>query len=126
MDIATLNQIARINYGLDLANNTSTIPNLIFGNYGPLWYRGLVKDDAYYSKAETKEVNEFLAYYQSSKIVIGHSVVNDISLDYDGNVIRIDVNHPDNISNKEKSNALFVENNVIYKVDIMGNKIALN
>ncbi len=122
IDIESLNKIAKDNYGLDLENNTLTIPNLIFGSFGPLWYRGLVKDTEDYLKASMNEVNSFLDYYESEKVIIGHSIVEDISTDYDGKVIRIDLHYPDTENSTEESKALLIEDDVLYKVDVLGAK----
>ncbi len=120
-----INQIAQLNYGLDLDNDILTIPNLIFGRYGILWYRGLVTDYKYYSKATIEEVNNLLEYYQSAKVVVGHSIVDDISTDYNGKVVRIDIEHPGKKKSVKESKALLIENGILYKADNTGKKIEI-
>ena len=120
-----INEIAQANYGIDLHNDISTIPNLLFGRYGPLWYRGLVKDDNYYSKASEFDVTKMLEYYDSDRIIIGHCIVDDISTDYNGKVVRIDLHHPENENSDEISKALLIEKGILYKVDNTGKKIEI-
>ncbi len=124
LSLEKINQIAQTNYGVDLDNDILTIPNLIFGRYGILWYRGLVTDYKYYPKATIQEVNNLLEYYQSAKVVVGHTIVDDISTDYNGKVVRIDIEHPGKNSGQE-SKALLIENGILYKADITGKKIEI-
>lgn len=120
-----LNSIARDYYGYDLENNNSTIQNLIFSSFGPLWYRGLVKPSSNYEKASANEVNSFLDYYSAEKIVIGHCIVNDISTDYDGKVVRIDLEHPDSGNSNLESKALLIENGTLYAVNDKAERIKI-
>lgn len=113
------------NYGINLENDTLTIPNLLLGRYGIVWYRGLARDYKYYPKASMQDVNNFLEFYEADKVIIGHTIVDDISSDYDGKVFRIDIHHPTDANAKEISKALLIEKNKFYKVDIQGNKIRI-
>ena len=115
--LSSINGIAREYYGQDLENNTETLPNLIFGSYGPLWYRGLVKASSDYEKASLSEVNQFLDYYQAEKVVVGHCIVSNISTDFDGRVVRIDLEHPDSQNSNLESYALLIENGNLYAVN---------
>ena len=125
LSLNIINEIAQSNYGLNLENDTLTIPNLLFGRFGPLWYRGLVIDYKYYSKAQINEVNNFLEYYHSKKVVIGHTIVDDISTEYNSKVVRIDLHHPVDINSEEESKALIIENEILYKVDNAGGKFEI-
>lgn len=92
LTIPEMNQIAQKNYDkqrTDLTNKAK----LLFGRYGPLWYRGLVRDYKYYDKLPESSVDEILSFYAAKNIIVGHNVVEDISTDYNGKVIRIDVDH---------------------------------
>jgi len=126
LDLDKINRIAQNNYGIDFSSkDTSTIAGLIFGSYGLLWYRGLVTDYKYYPKSTTNQVDQFLEYYNSKRIIIGHCVVDDISTDYEGKVVRIDLHHPVNGNTHEESFALLIENDKLYKVNIEGEKIEI-
>ncbi len=122
LSLADINQVARTNFGADLENDTLTVPNFIFGRFGPLWYRGLVKDYKYYPKATINEVNNLLEYYESERVVVGHTIVDEISTDYNGKVVRTDLIHPVDINSPEVSKALLIEGETLYKVDDTGKK----
>ena len=125
MSLTDMNQLAQSNYGLDSDSDTLIMPDLLFGRYGPLWYRGLITDYRYYPKATIIEVNDFLEFYDSEKVVIGHTIVDDISTEYNGKVVRIDLHHPVDINSTEESKALLIENGIFYKVDNTGKKIEI-
>jgi hypothetical protein len=59
--------------------------------YGPYWYRGLVRNEV----AE-HEMKTIMGWCQASQIVVGHTLVNDISLMYGGRVIAMDLMHETN------------------------------
>ncbi len=122
LELEEINKIAQSNYGKRFDNDTLTTANLLFGRYGPLWYRGLVTDYRYYPKASLEKVNSFLEFYSSEKIVIGHTIIDDISTDYNDKVIRIDLYHPENKNSDVESKALLIENGIFYKVNIKGEK----
>ena len=46
--------------------------DFLLGRKGPLWYRGLVRDYNY-PKATQQELEQVLAYYNASHMVVGHS-----------------------------------------------------
>lgn len=98
--------------------------NFLLGRKGPLWYRGMVIDYKHYDKASSDEVSAVLKHYNAEKMVIGHTVVDDISTDYDGRLIRVDVKH-----GKEKTSGatkgLLIENGKEYTIDDLGVKSAL-
>lgn len=125
IELKEINQIAQSNYGVEFENDTLTKANLLFGRYGPLWYRGLVTDYKYYPKASQEEVNHFLDFYQSEKVVIGHTIIEVISTDYNGKVIKIDLHHPEDAESDIESQALLIEDGVFYKVNIHGDKFEI-
>ena len=98
--------------------------NFLHGRRGPLWYRGMVIDYKYHDKATSAEVTAVLNQYSAEKLVIGHTVVDDISKDYDGRLIRVDVKH-----GKEKATGvtkgLLIENGKEYAIDDLGTKTPL-
>lgn len=98
--------------------------NFLLGRKGPLWYRGMVIDYKYYDKASSDEVMAVLEHYRAEKVVIGHTVVDDISTDYEGRLIRVDVKH-----GKEKASGatkgLLIENGKEYAIDDLGVKSTL-
>lgn len=83
---------------------------LLYGSFGPFWYRGLVTDHKKYEKLKNEELKKILAYYDAERIVVGHCIVDDVSNDFKGKVIRIDVYHYE-----AESCGIFIENGKVYK-----------
>lgn len=92
LSIARINNIVR-DFMARPDSVTDLYAPLVLNEYGVLWYRGLITDYIYYEKATPDELDEILSFYDATNIVIGHSIVDEISCDYDGKVIRIDVDH---------------------------------
>lgn len=86
---------------------------------GLLWYRGLVEAQSTYDKIQPNDLEKILANYKVRSIVVGHTPVDSVSTDFEGKIVRIDVNHSKNCS------GLLLEANVFYSIDIFGNKIKL-
>jgi hypothetical protein len=61
---------------------------------GPLWYRGLVEADDDEPKATARHVRRMLDHFGAKQVVVGHTIVDAISTDYDGRVLRVDLKHP--------------------------------
>ncbi len=72
--------------------------DLVIKSRGCFWYRGYFEDDddGDYYQATNSEVAEVLNYYNGNRIIVGHSVVSNIKLLYDGKVVAIDLYHEDN------------------------------
>jgi hypothetical protein len=60
--------------------------------YGPHWYRGMVRNDL----AE-HEMQAIMGWAKASQIIVGHTLVNQITSYYDGRVIAIDLMHETNV-----------------------------
>lgn len=123
ISIEEINQIATKNLNkLSLNKENENIDNLVMGSKGPLWYRGLAKDyGEKYKKINTKSLNKIMKKFEVDRIVIGHTVVDDISTDFEGKVVKIDVKH-----GKDKKSGLtkgiLIEDNQLYKIDDLGKK----
>jgi tetratricopeptide (TPR) repeat protein len=70
------------------------------------------------------ELNEVLKFYQADKIVFGHSVMEDITKEFNGKTINTDVKHGQE-KNSEKTKGLLIENGIEYKLDGKGTKTKL-
>ena len=64
---------------------------MLLRNDGPLWYRGLANQDI-----SNNQIDRILASFQSKKIVIGHTIIDEIQPPYDAKVITINVHHAEN------------------------------
>ncbi len=123
LTLSEINKITSENWDFDLYNNPTddNIANFLIGRKSPIWYRGLAIDYKYYDKIREVELERVLNYYDAKKIVIGHTVVNDISTDFNGSVIKIDLKYG-KTKNSGETKGLLIENGVEYKVDDLGNK----
>jgi hypothetical protein len=109
ISIEKINDIARRN--IDVPDSLlGKEAEIIYGSYGPFWYRGLVTDNKKYDKIKKKELKKILAFYDADMIVVGHCVVDEVSEDFKGKVVRIDVDHYE-----AESCGIFIENGIVYK-----------
>lgn len=119
LDLTTLNSICRQGYFVkdSIRKHGFTGANEILysGKTSPFWYRELAEEDA-----DEEQLNKTLKMYHVSNIIIGHTVVNEITPFYNKKVIDIDVKHA-----KGHSQALLCTGNSFYKTDTLGRKSGL-
>jgi len=107
-------------------DNDENLTKFLMGPFGPLWYRGLVgRFKQYYTKATLKEVKGVLRFYQADHVVIGHTVVKEISSDFDGMVYRTDIGFPP-FKFTGEAQALLMENGHFYRVNDLGDKVQID
>lgn len=133
LSINKINKIAKNYYGEEFKESTKNIQDkLVVGSHNsPYWDRSFSMNLMYKAvffingapthKTSEFELDEILNFYNAEKIVIGHSVVDDVVTDYNGKVIKIDVKHGIE-KNHSKTQGLLIENGVEYKVDGLGKK----
>lgn len=126
VSISNINQIVRGNWDKNLYDEeeNNKVENFLTGKKGIYWYRGLAQDYKYYDKIKENELNEVLKFYQADKIVFGHSVMEDITKEFNGKTINTDVKHGQE-KNSEKTKGLLIENGIEYKLDGKGTKTKL-
>jgi hypothetical protein len=119
ISIREVNELLRNNIDVpdSLLNEDS---DLIFGSFGPLWYRGLITDQKKYEKIKITDLDKILDYYKADRIVAGHCIVDEVSDDFKGKVVRIDVDHYE-----EESCGIFIEKGKIYKAMKTGKRVEL-
>ena len=61
---------------------------LITGNKGPTWYRGIVNQ-----LITEEELDEILARFEVTQIIMGHTRVSEISSLYDGKAVALDISN---------------------------------
>ena len=90
----------------------------------PLWYRGYYEGWSDYKQATQSEVDAVCNFYKVQKIIVGHTIVEEIKTHFNGKVIGIDVTrHYDN--KKNKPSALLIENEKFYSVNELGQKFPI-
>jgi len=119
LSLKEINQIARTNFDTP-GKQMPEEARLLFGRFGVLWDRAMVIDYKYYEKISDHTLNQVLNFYNAKKIIVGHNVVSNVSTDYDGKVIRIDVNH-----RKKTPQGLLLKGNKYYRVYSNGNREVL-
>lgn len=133
LNIPEINKIARKNYGKNSFERSLSEKEklILYPQNSPYWIRNLSMSFTYKimfflngtssHKTTEIELDEVLRFYDAEKIVIGHSVVDNVFSDYNGKVIKIDVKHGLN-KNSPKTQGLFIENGIEYKVNGLGEK----
>ncbi len=81
--------------------NQSENATFLFGNNGPLWYRGMVRTDEKYNPISESDVDAILNQYNVKRIYVGHTIFGEVSSFYNGKVIAVNVNN-----NKNKNSGL--------------------
>jgi len=114
LGIEEINHLVRAHIDKPVQQNKEV--DLIFGSDGPLWYRGLVEDPI-----SQPILENVLTYYNAQKVVIGHTVVNDISSLFNQRVYAIDMKRTGN-----SGSALLIEGgDHYYTINTAGAKTKL-
>lgn len=136
--IQELNTIAKNYYGIyptEEALRSERDRPIISSINSPFWDRRLNFDWKYKiffkikgidADATTqKELDDILFFYGASKIVIGHSVVEDIEMGYNSKVVKIDVKHGQ-VLNSGKTKGILLEKSIFYKLNDLGEQIKIS
>ncbi len=113
-----INTVIRENLGKE-DSLMGPLPKFLFGNLGPLWYRGLVFNYQKYNPITSERLNIVMDYFKVKHIIVGHSIVQEIVGLHDGRVIAADVDHPEN-RKAGKSRALLITKNRFYTINDKG------
>lgn len=90
-----------------------TLVSTIFrSKYSPFWYRGYVQETI-----KEDSLNITLKIFDVEKIVVGHTIVDDVRYFYQGKVIAIDTDHAGG-----DTEGILLEAGKEYRVDINGNR----
>lgn len=128
LSIGQMNTITRhyLRNKLSPKDKDYSLYKYVLGNSGPYWDRGLNMDwkikmimllNGSSAKATSQDdLNQILAYYQASHIIIGHTNVSDISTGYNDKVIRLDVQHGWEM-HSGNTKGILIKNNAVYKID---------
>jgi hypothetical protein len=124
--IEQINQNIMKNVKSDIYSKTSgdSFTDLINGKEGIFWYRGMATDYKYYDKIKQIEYEKILKFFKVKKCVIGHTINEDISTDFNKSLIKIDVLHGLEKRSKKTKGVLF-EKEKVFKIDALGIKSEL-
>jgi hypothetical protein len=91
----------------------------LYGNSGPIWYRGLVRTDGKYNPLAKDSLEMIMDRYKAKHIIVGHTIFKDISTFYNGKVIGVNVDNKEN-REKKRGRAMLIENNQYFVVGDKG------
>ena len=97
----------------------SPLTAFLYGNSGPIWYRGLVRKDAKYNPLAQDSLQMIMKRYHAEHIIVGHTIFKDISTFYDGKVIGVNVDNEEN-RKKKRGRALLIDRNTYFVVGDKG------
>ena len=97
----------------------SPLTAFLYGNDGPIWYRGLVRTDAKYHPMAQDSLQMVMERYKVKHIIVGHTIFKDISTFYDGKVIGVNVDNKEN-QKKKRGRALLIDKNTYFVVGDKG------
>lgn len=97
----------------------SPLTAFLYGNSGPIWYRGLVRTDAKYHPLAPDSLQLLMERYKARHIIVGHTIFEDISTFYGGKVIGVNVDNKEN-RKKKRGRAVLIENNQYFVVGDKG------
>ena len=84
----------------------------LFRSNGPVWYRGLVLDEEKYFPATNDDLDTILKFYRADRIFVGHTIFDEISTFYNGKVIAVNVDNPENMA-KGTSRAILIQSDTL-------------
>lgn len=101
-----------------------SLVSMLHASYGPIWYRGLVLNDAKYRPIKSDSLDLILRRFDADRIIVGHTIFDTPCTFYNGRVVAVNV---DNKENREanRPRAVLMENNTLWLVDDKGNRTPL-
>lgn len=126
LEINEINHIVRENIDARLYKkpNEDEKASFLMGVKSPFWYRGFVIDYKYYHKISDTQLDDVLSQYNSKRFVIGHTLVDNVSKDFEGKVIRIDVKHGHE-KFSEETKGLMIKNGKEFSINGLGEQTEL-
>ncbi len=117
LSIPTVNE--KMSHGLYLDRKgrqaDSHLTYFLFATFGPVWYRGLVRDAEKYYPCNPDTLGMILDRYEADRVIVGHTIFDDISTFYDGRVIAVNVENAPNREAK-RGRAILIQGKNIFVV----------
>ncbi len=118
MSINRINELSRPYYSDSTNNYPDASTELIFGSEGPFWYRGYYMGN---TPNTSLQIDSTLFKYGVRHIATGHTIVADtVSSWYNGRLFDTDVHHA-----AGQSEALLIEDDKFYRINIFGERIQI-
>ena len=90
-----------------MVSNDTCLANIYSGDFSPFWYRGYINETM-----DEQVLNSIEDHFNINKIVVGHSMVDDVSYFYNKKVIGIDTHHA-----RGDSEGFLVEGGKEFRID---------
>lgn len=117
LSLTDINNIARENLGKYQEDIQDSLARVVFDTHeGIFWYRAAAKN-----KLNDQEVDKILRFAGAKRMVIGHTLVPDVTLLYDGRVVCVDLYHDENLR-LGLLKTLYIDNGYMYSLDHKGEK----
>lgn len=115
LTINEINNNIRVTIDKSFEKGEASKDNFI-GSKGPLWYRGIIKEEE-----SQQDIDQTLSFYDASKMILGHTIVDKMKYMFNKKIIAIDIDHQENSENGIMY-ALYFENGNFYIIDNNGIK----
>ncbi len=117
LPIPAVNELLSHNPQMSKASRRTDYPLTyeLAGTYGPIWYRGLVYQEEKYHPLASDTLSLILQRYDADRIIVGHTIFDDISTFYENKVIDVNVNNRKN-RDERKGRAILMEGGKVYVV----------
>lgn len=116
LSLSQISELCRPHYCTDtkVRRRTFTGPlkTLYSSETSPFWYRGYVEENA-----SEEQIDQTLMMYKVKTIVVGHTLVDNVTTFYEGRIIAIDTKHADN-----NSQALLYNEGRLYRINASGRR----
>lgn len=117
LSLSDINDIARKHIGTAYGEISDSLAQYVYNpNYGILWYR-----DAAKNKITIDEMDAALAFVGATRIVVGHTLVPEVTALYDGRLICVDLFHDENLRLGDLK-TLLIEEGRLYSLHSTGEK----
>lgn len=97
----------------------SQLTDFLYGNSGPIWYRGMVRNDEKYFPLHSNDLDLILKKYNVKRIIVGHTIFPDIRTFYNGRVISVNVDNKKNFESVT-GRGIMIHNNKILVISDKG------
>ena len=115
LSIPTVN--AQMSHGLYLnkaqRRAESPLTYFLFGSSGPIWYRGMVLGEPKYNPITADTLQMVLRRYDVDRVIVGHTIFDDISTFHSKRVIAVNVDNQKNRKHR-RGRAILIEDDRIF------------
>lgn len=119
MSLADLNRIVRERLNDECPKDDEPW-KFVYGPMGPLWYRGYFPDQPKLAQAKPEEVEAACKFYDVDRIVVGHTIVPQVTALYSGRVVAVNVNIERNKDGHPIAESLLMKNGAFLRAKISG------